>query len=90
MAQSRKRLFIVMVRRDVCPNRELVDNISKLVCKVLPFSFVMPQRYRPRETVQEICHYNTKILEELGRPRTMPEMSQDSTYGNRAGLQRLF
>lgn len=43
MAQSRRRLFIVMVRRDICPHPELVDNIAKLVCKVLPFSFVTPQ-----------------------------------------------
>ena len=75
MAQSRRRLFIVMVRRDICPHPELVDNIAKLVCKVLPFSFVTPQHCRPRETVQEICHYNTKTLEDLGRPRTMPDMS---------------
>lgn len=82
MAQSRKRLFIVMVRSDVCSD-DLVQNIGDLVCKVLPFSYHadVPFGAYSRETIGQIRAFNAEVLKQLHLKPTMPEPSKDSAKG---------
>lgn len=78
MAQSRRRLFIVMIRSDVCSD-DFVQNIGNLVCKVLPFSFHADVPCGPysRETVGQIRLFTNEVLKQLQMEPTMPEPSQD-------------
>lgn len=79
MAQSRKRLFVISIRMDVCPYEELARNVCQLVTKVLPHAFDMPEddNNRARESIQEICEYNTDVMNSLGKSPTLPSSSKD-------------
>lgn len=74
-----------MIRQDVCPDFDLVDNIAKLVCKVLPFSWypVPAERYQARETVHEIRQYNRVVLSEMDKKETEPPVSQERVQSSR-------
>jgi hypothetical protein len=89
MAQSRKRVFVVLVRKDVCPHPSMVQNIGELVTKVLPHSFETPFGGEgTRERIQDIMKYNRKILEEMGREPTFPPPAKDRGQpGETRGLE---
>ena len=84
MGQSRKRLYLVMVRKDVCPNKDQVENLSQVITKVLPSTLTTGWRnvwdlgFIGRETLPEIRKYTAKVLEEMQREPTFPEVAQDS------------
>ena len=73
-----------MVRQDVCPDKDQVENLAQVITKVLPSTLVMGWRNAwdvgsiNRETLPEIRKYTKKVLEEMQRDPTFPEVSQDS------------
>lgn len=86
MAQSRKRIFLVMVRDDLVPHSGLVHTLGEVINKVLPHAF---DSYSPsgsnlygRETVQQIRAYTHHILSQMGMEQgTQPPQSQDYCEG---------
>ena len=93
MAQSRKRLFVVLVRTDICPHRDAALNIGELASKILTHALNRSDRppqhpdhtYR-RETVQQMRAYASGVLKALGKEPTLPGVSQDRVTGE-GGLE---
>ena len=82
MAQTRKRVFVVLVRKDVCPHASMVQNIGELVTKVLPHAFDSPfGGGGTRERVHDLLKCNRTILKQMDREPTFPPPAKDR--GNR-------
>ncbi|CAK9042246.1 Hypothetical protein (Fragment), partial [Durusdinium trenchii] len=71
--QTRKRLYMVLARKDVC-SEEVVVNLPEIAGKVL--SEAMREASR-RPTIQEIMAHNRQVLQILERRPTFPAVSQD-------------
>ena len=54
-----------------------MDNISRIVCKVLPFAFAEVKLPNGRETLQQVRAYNAHVLQTLGREPTLPDIAQE-------------
>jgi len=80
-------VFVVLVRKDICPNQAVAQNIGEMVSKVIP-QFDSPHGGQAdRETVQQLMAYNRAVLSDLGREPTFPPPSQD---GSGRGVQNWF
>lgn len=83
-----QRVFVVLVRKDICPNQAVAKNIGEMVSKVIPHAFDSPHGGQAdRETVQQLMAYNRAVLSDLGREPTFPPPSQD---GSGRGVQNWF
>jgi hypothetical protein len=66
-------VFVVLVRKDICPNQAVAQNIGEMVSKVIPHAFDSPHGGQAdRETVQQLMAYNRAVLSDLGREPTSP------------------
>ena len=67
---------MVLVRKDICPNQAVAQNIGEMVSKVIPHAFDSPHGGQAdRETVQQFMAYNRAVLSDLGREPTFPPPS---------------
>lgn len=73
LPQSRKRLYIIMVRDDVC-DEKTVQNLGEIVQKVLPQAM---QAAGLRSTLGQVMNLNKTWLGALGKHRTLPLPSKD-------------
>ena len=82
MAQSRKRIYVVLVRTDVVSKR-IVYSLDQIVNAVLPRAIYTCESddSHIRETVQQVRYHNVQILEALERAATMPAVSQEIGSG---------
>ena len=77
MAQTRRRIFIVMVREDIC-DETFAEQLSRVITDVLPHA-LYNEHGGPhyRETIQDLMKYNRSVLEVMGKGPTLPPISQD-------------
>lgn len=77
MAQTRRRIFIVMVREDIC-DETFAEQLSRVITDVLPHA-LYNEHGGPhyRETIQDLMKYNRSVLEVMGKEPTLPPISQD-------------
>lgn len=78
MAQSRKRLFILMVRNDVA-DAEVTNNLASIIKQVLPHAMHLNSGSAgaQRETLHEHKAYVTRVLGLLGKIPTVPDIAKD-------------
>ena len=80
MAQSRRRIFIVMIRADVC-GPTYAQQLGKIITDVLPHATYNENGgYLYRENLQDLRAYTKKILTEMEREPTPPPISQDLVF----------
>ena len=83
-----QRVLVVLVRKDICPNQAVAQNIGEMVSKAIPHAFDSPHGGQAdRETVQQLMAYNPAVLSDLGREPTFPPPPQD---GSGRGVQNWF
>lgn len=77
MAESRKRVYVILIRADICFGR-FASDLAKFVAEVLPFA-IYNEWGGPlvRETPQTLQKYNERINAFLGRTPTYPPICQD-------------
>lgn len=77
MAQSRKRIFVVMIRADVC-GPTYAQQLGRIITEVLPHATYNENGGALyRENIQDLRAYTQKILAEMEREPTTPPISQD-------------
>lgn len=71
MAQTRRRIFIVMVREDIC-DETFAEQLSRVITDVLPHALYNEHGGPPyRETIQDLMKYNRSVLEVMGKEPTL-------------------
>ncbi len=77
MAQSRRRIFIVMIREDIC-DETFAEQLSRVITDVLPHA-LYNEHGGPhyRETIQDLIKYNQSVLESMDKQPTRPPVCQD-------------
>lgn len=81
MAQSRERIFIVLIRKDVCSSTFACE-LGELINNVLPYAMYPYRPQSTRETVQDIHAYTSRVLNTLELEPTLPVPSQDCQNPN--------
>lgn len=77
MAQSRRRIFIVMVREDIW-DETYAEQLSRVITDVLPHA-LYNEHGGPhyRETIQDLMKCNRSVLKVMGKHPTPPPICQD-------------
>ena len=83
MAQSRKRIYVIMVRDDICPS-PLAMKLGEIINLVLPNALYKAEGddgYFVRETIHNIMAYDKAVLHTMGAQHVKPRVSQDPFLG---------